>query len=316
MADQPGQPPKPGKEKKDKSKGWTRIHEYRIIVPTNLAQFRIGSRYMANRVAREDKGGGEGIEVRENRPFEDGERQGTYTYKIYHFKSRIPSAIRWAIPTSYQSFHEEAWNCYPHYLTNAFCPGKETTFYIRIESQHFEYHFGDEIPDNPVSLDALDLQMRKIFYLDIVGLKPKPTQPEFNLFNFVCPEAGIHTPLSEPNPKEVSFARVPKWVENYTGDLVLAVKVVRFRFNLFGLSTAVHHSVMDKFYGELFTNTHRQLISWAKEWFPMSYDDLLAYEAETERLQQEYFAQCPPSVDGDEGQAEEASKGKKKRQTV
>jgi hypothetical protein len=33
---------------------------------------------MASRIAREDKGGGEGIEVRRNEPFEDGENRGTY----------------------------------------------------------------------------------------------------------------------------------------------------------------------------------------------------------------------------------------------
>jgi hypothetical protein len=80
-------------------------------------------------------------------------------------------------------------------LTNAFCPGKESTFSICIEFQHLEYRFGDEMPNNPVGLDAADLKMRKIFYLDIVALTPKPSQPEFSLFNLVCLEAGIRYSL-------------------------------------------------------------------------------------------------------------------------
>jgi hypothetical protein len=276
---------------------YTRIHEYRIICPTTLAQYRIGSRYMANRIARDDKSGGEGIEFLKNEPFDDGQESGTYTYKVYHFKSRIPGAIRWAIPDSYLHFHEESWNAYPHYVTSAFIPGKEDFFYLHIESQHVAYHVGDEVPDNVVGMKPDELKKRKVFYLDIVGHKPPPEPEEYSLNNWACPEAGVETPLTEANPKDVNLSKLPKWIENYPGELMMAIKVVRFRFQWFGLSSAVHKFVMDKMYPKIFTNTHRQLMHWAKEWYPMSNDDLLAYEAETERLQQEYFTTHNPTAD-------------------
>jgi hypothetical protein len=66
--------------------GYTRIHEWRIIVPTSLPQYRIGSRYMVSRIARDDKGGGEGIE--------DGERCGTDTHKVSHIRRAVPESDR------------------------------------------------------------------------------------------------------------------------------------------------------------------------------------------------------------------------------
>jgi hypothetical protein len=293
---------------------YTRIHEWRIIVPTVIPQYRVGSRYMASRIAREDKGGGEGIEVRRNEPFEDGERRGTYTYKVYHIKSKIPGAIRWAVPESYLHFHEESWNYYPHYSTKDFIPGKEDSFYLHIESQHLPYRHGEPIPDNPVGLTPDELKIRKVTYLDIVGHHPKPEKPEEDMLNFVCPEAGVETPLTE-DPDAVDKSKPPKWTEVYPGDMIVACKVVRFRFHWFGLNSAVHSFVMDKLYPKLFTNTHRKLMSWAKDWFPMDDQGLLEYETETERIQRAYFEEQPPDQGSDappDGPPPDDPKGKKK----
>jgi hypothetical protein len=253
---------------------------------------------MASRIAREDKGGGEGIEVRRNEPFEDGERRGTYTYKVYHIKSKIPGAIRWAVPESYLHFHEESWNCYPHYSTKDFIPEKEDVFFLHIESQHLPYRPGEPIPDNPVGLTPDELKIRKVTYCDIVGHHPKPDNSSQDLLNFVCPEAGIVTPLTE-DPNSFDKNKPPKWTEAYGGEMIVACKVVRFRFHWFGLNSAVHSFVMEKLYPKLFTNTHRQLVSWAKEWYPMDEAALFAYEAETERIQRAYFEEQPPDM-GDE----------------
>jgi hypothetical protein len=102
--------------------------------------------------------------------------------------------------------------------------------------------------------------MWKITYLDIVWDHPKPENPSQDLLNFVCPEAGINTPLTE-NPNALDHDRVLKWMEAYDGEIIIARKVVRFRFDWFGLNSAVHKFVMDKLYPKLFTNTHRKFIS-------------------------------------------------------
>jgi hypothetical protein len=73
---------------------------------------------------------------------------------------------------------------------------------------------------------------------------------------------------------------------------------------------------MEKLYPKLFTNTHRKLMSWAKDWFPMDEPALLEYETETERIQRAYFEEQPPDQGSDkppEGPPPEDSKGKKKK---
>jgi hypothetical protein len=275
--------------------GWNRIQEYRIVLPTTIPQYRIGNLYMVNRIAREDKGGGEGIEILTNEPYEKGEERGVYTHKIYHIKSKIPAAFRWAVPDSYLHFHEESWNSYPHFLTTWTIPGKEKDFFLHIESQHFPYTRGSEVPENSIGLDAEELKKRKIVYLDIVGHDPKPDPPEFDLLNFTCPEAGIANPLTEPKPDSIDFTKLPKWIDSYDGEMMICCKVVKFRFHWKVIQGKVRNFVMDSTYPGLFSNVHRKLISWIGVWGNWTQEDLAAYEAETERLQREYFAEQPPT---------------------
>jgi hypothetical protein len=270
------------------------VSEFRIIVPTSLAQYRIGNLFMANRIAREDKGGGEGIELCKNEPYDEGDEHGIYTYKIYHIKSKIPGAIRWAVPESYLHFHEESHNSYPHYLTTCTIPTKENDFFLHIESRHIAYTRGAEIPDNLIGLTPEELAKRKVLYLDIVGHVPKPDAPEYDLLGFSCPAAGINQPLHEKKPDKVDHSKLPAWIDEYEGEMMMAIKVVKFRFHWKGLQSLVKSFLMEKTYPGLFTNTHRKLVSWIGEWGPMSQEDLNAYEAETERLQREYFAENHP----------------------
>ena len=70
-----------------------------------------------------ETGGGEGIEVVKNEPFENvpllsGKyRRGQYTYKKYHLASKVPAFIRMLAPKGAMEIHEEAWNAYPYCKT-------------------------------------------------------------------------------------------------------------------------------------------------------------------------------------------------------
>lgn len=94
--------------------------------------------------SKENTGGGEGIEVLKNEPFDNfpllGKQHsllwhtcliyfillislhsstggkynsGQYTYKIYHLQSKVPAYIRILAPKGSLEIHEEAWNAYP-----------------------------------------------------------------------------------------------------------------------------------------------------------------------------------------------------------
>jgi hypothetical protein len=138
---------------------------------------------VASRIAREDKGGGEGIGVHRNEGLEDGACQGTYTSRVFHIKSKIPGAIRWAVPESYLQFHDESRNCCRHYSTKDFIPHKEDSFFLHIESQHLPYRAGEPVSDNAVGLTPDELRVCRVTYLDIVGHYSRPKTPEEDLLS-------------------------------------------------------------------------------------------------------------------------------------
>lgn len=79
--------------------------------------------YSVAEASKDNTGGGEGIEVLKNEPFEDypllgGKyNSGQYTYKIYHLASKVPAFIRLLAPKGSLEIHEEAWNAYPYCRT-------------------------------------------------------------------------------------------------------------------------------------------------------------------------------------------------------
>lgn len=70
-----------------------------------------------------ETGGGEGVEVLVNEPFENfpllgnSYSRGQYTKKIYHLNSKVPSIVRLVAPKGSLEVHEEAWNAYPYCRT-------------------------------------------------------------------------------------------------------------------------------------------------------------------------------------------------------
>lgn len=269
-----------------------KIIEYRIILPTNLQKYRIGSRYMVNDYARTTQSNGEGIEIVKCEPYEKDGEKGMYTYKILHFKSKVPKFIRWAVPDKYLHFHEESYNGFPHLYTKEFVPGMEDTLQLSIETNHADYKKGEPIPDNLVNLSEEELQNREIYYIDILNGQQPSEDPTLQLNGFTCPEAGITKPIIEPDNCFDQHS-IPKWVENYDGDLMLAVKVVRFNFHWLGIQTAVENMVTTTFYPRLFTDSNRKVIGKMKEWYNLTWDDIRKEEdaiAEEQKKQENLFA--------------------------
>lgn len=79
--------------------------------------------YSVAEASKNETGGGEGIEVLKNEPFDNHPllggkySSGQYTYKIYHLASKVPSFIRLLAPKGSLEIHEEAWNAYPYCRT-------------------------------------------------------------------------------------------------------------------------------------------------------------------------------------------------------
>ena len=262
-----------------------RIVEYRVILPTNVPQYQIGNLYMCAQRTRQESGGGEGIEILKNEPYEkeDGEK-GQFTHKVMHFKSRVPGFIRWAIPDKYLHLSEISHNSYPHFHTLYEMPGMGKDFYLLVDSRHVKYTREGGVDDNLLGLTPEELAIRRVEYIDIVNDKPKPEKPEWDMHGFVCPEAEVMKPLETPK-NLTDPTKPPEWTLHYEGEMMICVKVVKFLFHWRGLQNAVEKYALNTVFHNVFLDSHRAMMSWAKEWFPMTMQDIRRLEAEVQTEQ-------------------------------
>ena len=268
-----------------------KIVEYRVILPTNIKQYHIGNLFMVAMRTREESGNGEGLEILKNEPYSDWHGEsGQFTHKIFHFKSRIPKAIRWAIPDKYLHVHEISHNGYPHFHTEYNIPGQDDWFYTLVESQHIPYDKEKGVPDNVLNLTPDELKQRKVFYLDIVNSKPKPEKKEWDMHNFVCPAAGVNEPLQTPN-NTCDESKPPEWVQHYNGELMVCVKIVKFNFKWRGIQDLVENYALNTVMHDVFLDSHRALMRWADKWYPMTMEQIRELENEvlTEQKSQEFI---------------------------
>jgi hypothetical protein len=69
------------------------IKEYRVVLPMSVEEYQVGQLFSVAEASKNETGGGEGVEVLENKPFSDfplldGKYDsGQYTHKIYHLQS-------------------------------------------------------------------------------------------------------------------------------------------------------------------------------------------------------------------------------------
>ncbi|NXI05855.1 PIPNB protein, partial [Pachycephala philippinensis] len=81
-------------------------------------QYQVGQLYSVAEASKNETGGGEGIQVLKNEPYEKDGEKGQYTHKIYHLKSKVPGFVRMIAPEGSLVFHEKAWNAYPYCRTS------------------------------------------------------------------------------------------------------------------------------------------------------------------------------------------------------
>jgi hypothetical protein len=259
-----------------------KLYEYRIVIPTTIDKYRIANIYMvaATSVQETGQAKGEGIEVINNEPFANETESGQFTYKIMHFKSRMPAFVRLVIPDKYLHIHERSWNAYPHYVTKYELPGMGSAFVMSVETQHVPYRPDAPFPDNAVDIPADKLKKRKVVWLDVVDSKPPPATPEEDCRGFVCPEGGIATPLTgDKKGKAADESKPPFWTKSYPGEMMCCVKVVTFKFKWRGIQSVTEKYALNTVYHGIFLGGHRKLTKWAGQWFPMGIEDVRAFEA-------------------------------------
>ena len=95
------------------------IKEFRVPMPVSKDEYQVGQLYAVAEASMNETGGGEGVEVLVNEPYEDAKGKGQYTKKIYRLESKVPSFLRKIAPTGSLELTEEAWNAYPYCRTGS-----------------------------------------------------------------------------------------------------------------------------------------------------------------------------------------------------
>ena len=149
------------------------IREYRIPLPITVEEYRIAQLYSVAEDSKNETGGGEGIEIVTNEPYEDAELggKGQYTHKIIHLQSKVPAFIRALAPTGSLEITEKAWNAYPYCKTVYTNPAyMKENFRIEIITWHKQDRVSKSDNTNKHhKLTESELGKRTVDFIDIVN---------------------------------------------------------------------------------------------------------------------------------------------------
>ncbi|GLV37018.1 vibrator [Carabus blaptoides fortunei] len=249
------------------------IKEFRVTLPLTVEEYQVAQLYSVAEASKDNTGGGEGIEVLKNEPFENHPllggkyNTGQYTYKIYHLASKVPAFIRLLAPKGSLEIHEEAWNAYPYCKTVITNPKyMKEKFIIVIETLHVD----DRGQQNNVhELSADKLKQREVVHIDIANdpVAAGDFKPDEDPTKFKSEKTG-RGPLVGPDWK------------NSVQPVMTCYKLVTVEFKWFGLQTRIENFIQ-KSERRLFTNFHRQVFCWTDRWYGLTMNDIRAIEEKT-----------------------------------
>ncbi|XP_076819084.1 phosphatidylinositol transfer protein alpha isoform-like [Clavelina lepadiformis] len=260
--------------------------EFRIVLPMTVEEYQTAQLWSTAEASKNETGGGEGVEMVCNEPYEkDGER-GQYTKKLYHLESRVPAFVRLLAPKGSLSALEEAWNAYPKCRTEITNPGyMKDNFRVTLQTLH--------LPDlgtseNVHKLPPNEWKKTEVIKIDIVNdhISRGDYRAEFDPKLFKSHKAnrgpfGSHWIEQLKAQKEISDRE-----ENNPGAektaYMCAYKLVSCKFKWWGLQTRVEALILRQ-QRRLFTTFHRQVVCWMDNWFGMTMEDIRKLEEETKR---------------------------------
>uniref|UniRef100_A0A915BKB4 Phosphatidylinositol transfer protein n=1 Tax=Parascaris univalens TaxID=6257 RepID=A0A915BKB4_PARUN len=252
------------------------VKEYRVILPMTVEEYQVGQLWSVAEASKAETGGGEGVEVLRNEPFENfpllGGRfsQGQYTHKIYHLQSKVPSLIRKIAPKGSLAIHEEAWNAYPYCRTVLTNPDyMKENFFVKIESIHLPDRGTTE---NAHGLSDEELERRDVVHINIANdneyLSRADIKPETSPALFVSKRTA-RGPLKN------------NWQETVE-PVMCAYKLVTVHFKWFGFQKMVEAFTHTQ-YPRLFSKFHREVFCWIDNWYGLTMADIREIEDKAQR---------------------------------
>ena len=275
----------------------TIIKEYRIVLPISVEEYQVGQLYSVAEASKDNTGGGEGVEVIKNEPYEkkseldaNQTEKGQYTHKIFRMESKVPLLIRKLLPKGSTTFHEHAWNAYPYCKTVISNPDymKE-----KMEVVLCSWHKSDlGNLENVHNLSASDLKNREVIKIDIVkdSVSKKDYKAENDPKLYKNPKDANRSALTvnwlADLQKKVDSAEAP---ENQPKHMT-AYKLITIKFQWFGIQGRIEkfsHSQQRR----ILTLFHRQVYCWLDKWVDMTMEDIRALEDKTKKELEENIDQ-------------------------
>ncbi|XP_068191489.1 membrane-associated phosphatidylinositol transfer protein 2-like [Antennarius striatus] len=266
------------------------IKEYRIPMPMSVEEYRIAQLYMIQKKSREEScGEGSGVEILENKPYEDGPGgSGQYTHKVYHIGKHIPSWFCSILPQAALRVEEESWNAYPYTRTRYTCPFVEK-FSIDIET-YYKPDTGNQ--GDVFNMSSVEKRQRTVDPIDIVKDCIPPheylVEEDPRLYQSIKTRRG---PLSDD------------WIEEINQNpgqspVMCAYKLCKVEFRYWGMQSKIERFIHDVGLRKVMVRAHRQAWCWQDEWYGLTIDDIRLLELETQLALAKKMAQYSLSEEG------------------
>ncbi|KAF0991538.1 hypothetical protein HZS_5060 [Henneguya salminicola] len=241
--------------------------EIRIPLPISVNDYHIAQLYAVAEESKRNTGGGEGVQVIKNEPFEKEGVEGQYTYKTYNVENKVPGWARALLPTGCLLFKEHAWNSYPNCRTEYSNEYLSNRFKILIESKHLPDNGSSE---NPFNLSNDQLKQRRVVELNICdasSLDPSVISEKWDP-TIVKSEKVCTLPLSK------DFAQV-------ANPIMCCYKLYTIIFKIPLLGSSVENKVLSSTQNFLL-DFHRKLVCYIDQWTGMTLEELREHERNTE----------------------------------
>jgi len=235
-------------------------------LPVSVEEYRVAQLYMISKISKQQTGHGEGIEILENKPFDDENGKGQYTHKIIRVGSRLPSWLKAWIPATVLQVDEKAWNAYPYCKTIYTIPFMGERFSITVTTKY--------LPDGGTTENAMgkteaELKNRIVDIVDIANdpIDPSKYKPEEDPTIFVSEKTGRGKLTKD-------------WMKTHQ-PIMCSYKECAVELRIFGLQTAGESFIHKTALRDVFLSGHRQAFCWIDEWFGKTVEEMRKLEEET-----------------------------------
>ncbi|XP_031099399.1 phosphatidylinositol transfer protein 1-like isoform X1 [Ipomoea triloba] len=245
------------------------LKEFRIVMPLSIEEYHIAQMFMVMKMQQQNTTGNEGVEILENRPFEDdGFGQGQYTSKIYRLQSKAPTWLTKLAPEDALVMQEEAWNAYPMCKSVIKCP-YFTRFLLTIDTIHKADNGQSE---NVHGLSEAQLAAREVEIIDIAsGVTDYWSyiigRNDIDLSKFQSARTG-RGPLLEG------------WKDN-CAPVMTAYKLVTVDAPYWGFGGKLERALVAG-EGALFMESHRNIFAWIDDWYGMTVEMMRELEQQSD----------------------------------